>query len=143
MRRAVGLSVLMLFVVSCATSEVARDDAKGRTVVVTMRDNHFEPDRLEVRRGETIAFRFVNRGRVQHDAFLGDEAAQQRHEAETAESEEDHGDGHAATDADAITVKPGDSGRLTHTFDSRGTILIGCHEPGHYDDGMVVKITVG
>lgn len=49
--------------------------------------------------------------------------------------DEDEGDG--------ITLEPGESGELTHTFDEAGTIEIGCHQPGHYDAGMRANITVG
>jgi uncharacterized cupredoxin-like copper-binding protein len=31
---------------------------------------------------------------------------------------------------------------LKRTFSERGTTLIGCHEPGHYEDGMVASIVV-
>lgn len=107
-----------------------------------MRDNRFTPSTLSVDEGETITFRFLNRGSIRHDAFIGDEDAQKEHEAEMPESEEGHGGGHASTESDAITVKPGEAGSLTHTFDERGEIMIGCHEPGHYDAGMVVEISV-
>lgn len=54
-----------------------------------------------------------------------------------------HGGGHGGgSDADAITVEPGDTGELTHTFDESGEFEIGCHEPGHYEAGMKIDVTV-
>ena len=43
---------------------------------------------------------------------------------------------------DAITVEPGSSGEITHTFTESGTILIGCHEPGHWEAGMKSTIAI-
>ena len=45
-------------------------------------------------------------------------------------------------DAEALTVQPGKTGRLTHTFDWPGTFEIRCHQPGHYATGMKVAVTV-
>lgn len=45
-------------------------------------------------------------------------------------------------DGEAITVDPGDRGELTSTFGDADTILIGCHQQGHDDAGMVVEVTV-
>ena len=47
-----------------------------------------------------------------------------------------------AGDEPAVTVKPGQSGDLTYTFDTAGTYEIGCHQSGHYDAGMKIAITV-
>ena len=47
----------------------------------------------------------------------------------------------AGADADdAVTVEPGDTAELTHTFDDTGTIEIGCHQEGHYAAGMTVEV---
>jgi uncharacterized cupredoxin-like copper-binding protein len=43
---------------------------------------------------------------------------------------------------DALTVQPGKTRELEHTFDEAGEVLIGCHQPGHYDAGMKVTVTV-
>jgi len=42
-----------------------------------------------------------------------------------------------------ISVDPGEMKVLEHTFDAVGTVLLGCHEPGPYDGGMVATVTVG
>jgi len=41
-----------------------------------------------------------------------------------------------------VTVKPGRSATITHTFDEAERVEIGCHQPGHYAAGMKVAITV-
>jgi uncharacterized cupredoxin-like copper-binding protein len=143
-----------------------------RTIEVRMLDNEFDPVTLTVHTGETVRFKFTNNGEVEHDAFIGDASAQATHEQEMRATEEGTGGHDMSGDAGAttstggadmgseastttamgsndmgpadegITVQPGKTGRLTHTFDQPGTLEIGCHEPGHYAAGMKVKITV-
>jgi uncharacterized cupredoxin-like copper-binding protein len=43
----------------------------------------------------------------------------------------------------AVKVGPGETAELTWRFDETGTLLYGCHEPGHYEGGMVGTIEVG
>jgi len=143
----VSVAVMALLAEACgddggATSADGGDDA--RTIEITMRDIAYEPTSLEVEAGETIRFVFTNEGDVDHDAFIGDAADQADHEAEMREAVEDsHGGGHDdGDDEDAITVEPGDTGEITHTFDGSGQIEVGCHEPGHYEAGMKIAVTV-
>jgi uncharacterized cupredoxin-like copper-binding protein len=126
------------------TAAVGDGDA-DRTVEIEMVDIAFEPAELEVEAGETVRFVFENTGKAAHDAFVGDIAAQGDHEREMREAEEDdgHGGGHDENDAeDAITVEPGETGELTYTFDESGSLEIGCHQPGHYEAGMKIDVTV-
>jgi uncharacterized cupredoxin-like copper-binding protein len=94
---------------------------------------------LTVQAGETIDFRFTNTGKVAHDAFIGDNAAQMDHEAEMGQmgGTDDH-----ATEEEALVLQPGESGELTYTFDKAGTFEVGCHQPGHYAAGMKIDVTV-
>ena len=120
----------------------ASDDGGNadRIVEIEMVDIAFELSDLEVAAGETVRFVFTNEGEVAHDAFIGDAAAQDDHAADMAD---DHGGGHGDGDSDAVTVEPGESAEITHTFSADDDeLLIGCHQPGHYDAGMVATIHV-
>jgi uncharacterized cupredoxin-like copper-binding protein len=118
----------------------ADDDRQAsRTVDVTMRDIHYEPTSVEVKAGETVKFVFHNEGDIVHDAFIGDEAAQAAHEKEMRESK---GGGHHGKEDDAVTVDPGKTASLTYTFDKPATLVIGCHQAGHYAAGMKIAVTV-
>jgi uncharacterized cupredoxin-like copper-binding protein len=112
----------------------------GRTIDVDMMDIAYEPKTLSVQRGEPVEFVFHNKGTIAHDAFIGDTAAQAGHEKEMQEKGSMAG-GHGMGDT-AVTVEPGQTGRLTHTFDRAGSVEIGCHQPGHYAAGMKVAVTV-
>ena len=119
------------------TNTTAGTHSAPRTVKVDMRDTAFTPLNIDVRAGETIRFVFTNSGAVTHDAFIGDAAAQNDHEMEMRHM---GGMGHNGHDpmgeADATTVKPGKTGKITYTFRAGSNLLIGCHEEGHYAAGM-------
>jgi uncharacterized cupredoxin-like copper-binding protein len=66
--------------------------------------------------------------------------SQAAHEAEMKDSRAMGG--HGEEDEDAFTLEPGGSDELTPTFDQSGTVEIGCHQPGHYEAGMRLFVTV-
>lgn len=126
-----------------------------RTVEVTMVDIAFKPATISVKDGETVKFVFRNEGKLAHDAFIGDEAAQMDHEKEMSTTDTTAGMGTmngmdtmngtgdaTGGDGNGITVDPGKSGEITYTFRSGEDVLIGCHQPGHYKAGMKVAIDV-
>ena len=82
-----------------------------------------------MRLGDTVRFRFTNRGKVIHDAHLGTAAAHAQHDA----------GGHAAAE---VTVAPDQADDLTYTFATDDPVTIICHQPGHQDAGMTIQVTV-
>jgi uncharacterized cupredoxin-like copper-binding protein len=133
------ITALVLALAACGGSDNS-DEAKtsdAHTVDIEMRDIAFSPDQITVPAGKEIRLVFHNAGKVDHDAFIGDEMAQRDHEAEM---KDDMGGMHHG-DSDAITVKPGKTGTLTHTFKAGDRVLIGCHQPGHYAGGMKLTVT--
>ena len=138
--------VLTVVLAGCGGhSSSATQPTASRTVDVTMVDNAFAPATVNVTRGETVKFRFKNTGAMRHEGVIGDDAEQDHHREDMAASggsakaqDEHHGDGPQT----AVTVEPGQTGELTHTFANGGTILIGCHEPGHWEAGMKATVTV-
>ena len=150
LKMTVASVVLAVGSVSLAACGGGSDDGEAassadRTVEIEMRDIAFAPNRVEVRSGESIRFVFRNVGKVDHDAFIGDETAQDDHEMEMRKSGStdmdgmDHGGG---SDEGGITVKPGKTGELTHTFQGDDDVLIGCHQAGHYAAGMKITLVV-
>lgn len=138
---AVGLAACGSGTSSKATSVTT----ETRVIAVDMTAMAFQPANLNVTAGETIKFVFTNRDTVDHDAFIGDAAAQTDHamKMNATGSAGDHAMGAmTTTGADDVTVKPGKTATLTMTFDRAGTTLIGCHEVGHYEAGMKATVTV-
>jgi uncharacterized cupredoxin-like copper-binding protein len=130
---------------SRSSSTAAIDDnsttADATVVEVTMEDIAFVPAVITVQAGDMLEMRFTNAGKVAHDAFVGDEAAQMDHEAEMTEMTAMTSDDHDV-DEPAIVVQPGDSGELSYTFSEPGSYEVGCHQPGHYAAGMKIDVTV-
>lgn len=109
--------------------------AVSRTIDVSMVDDAFTPASLSVRQGQTVRFVFHNQGHVEHEAVIGTAAAQSAHEAAMASGAMDMG-------VPDLTVAPGGTGSLDYTFGGPGQVWIGCHEPGHYAQGMRALVTV-
>lgn len=144
---AVGAAAVLLLA-ACGDDDSGTTAGSGtRTIEIEMRDIEFSPDEVQVEPGETVRFVFRNNGAIRHDAFIGDEAAQDAHGMEMGEADVEDGDmdmsGDGHGDDGGVTVEPGETGELIHTFAEGGSLLIGCHEPGHYEAGMRIMVNVG
>jgi len=140
----VGLAfALAMTACSKSTSDQGAGDGTGgtaRTVRIKALDAlRFEPASVTVTVGETVRFVVTNTGSTKHEFFVGDEAAQMAHE-------EEMGMGASMGPSDmrmaALELAAGETKETTVTFDEAGSILYGCHEPGHYEGGMVGTIAV-
>ena len=142
MRRFAAVALAALLLAACGDHDHGGDAAPAppaATIEIGMRDTVFAPAALSVPTGRRVTFVFHNRGTVDHEAFIGDEAAQHAHGEEMANGGHgDHGGDHDAS----VTVAPGKTGRLTHIFTADDRLLIGCHVPGHYKAGMRITIDV-
>ncbi len=105
----------------------------GDSVKVEMTDNKFSIDELTVPVGAEITFIFHNGGAVGHEAVIGDQRTQDMHTSNGA---------HDMDPASTVEVGRDRTERLTHTFGTAGNLIVGCHQPGHYESGMkfVVKV---
>jgi len=115
-------------------------DAKAakRTIAITMSDNmRFTPDRLQVKRGETVKLVVTNGGQVLHELVIGTKKAFDEHAAMMAKHA-----GMEHDDPDKIQVAPGKTGELVWKFNRAGEFDFACLVPGHYEAGMVGKIKV-
>jgi uncharacterized cupredoxin-like copper-binding protein len=132
------LIVALVLTLTACGNDTKQADSNARVVRVSMRDNRFTPATVTVTKGETVRFEFTNGGTVDHEALVGDAAAQMAHEKDMASGDSMGG----MHDSDSVTVMPGKTGTLTHTFTTSGDLLIGCHEKGHYMDGMKLTVKV-
>lgn len=112
------------------------DVGDGEVAVVMTDAMRFEPGSITAPAGEDVTFVVTNAGVLPHEFFVGDEDAQAHHAAEMAAA----GSGHAHHDA--LRLEAGETGRITMRFDAAGEFLVGCHEPGHYQAGMVGSVVV-
>lgn len=115
------------------------DPAKAsRTIRVEMADSmRFTPANITVKRGETVKLRATNKGQVLHEMVLGTAEDLKKH-AELMKKFPgmEHEEPHMAH------VKPGASGEIVWQFTQPGEFQFACLIPGHFEAGMVGKVTV-
>ena len=120
-----------------SVSEAPTMDDRTGEVAVTMTDAmRCEPAELTVKAGVPITFVVRNAGVIVHEFFVGSVAEQVDHATEMATGGMGHGHDNA------LSLAPGVTGSLTMTFATAGSLLVGCHEPGHYEAGMAGTLTV-
>ena len=110
-----------------------------RVIEIDANDNlTFDASEITVSAGETITFRITNTGNIAHDFTLGDQETQAEHEAEMM----DNGETMTHDDPNTVVLAAGETKELTWRFSEAGTVLIGCHQPGHYAAGMAGAVTI-
>jgi uncharacterized cupredoxin-like copper-binding protein len=112
-------------------------EADRQVTVVASDQLRFDPETIDVAPGQAITFTVRNEGQTDHEFVLGDSAYQEQHEQDMAE-----GGHHMDEVENAVSVGPGERAEITWRFDEEGEVLYGCHEPGHYEGGMVGSIEV-
>lgn len=110
----------------------------SRTIRIDMTDDmRFTPAALSVKKGQTVRFVAHNSGRILHEIVLGTPHAIAEHAALMRKFPEME---HA--DANMAHVKPGASGDIVWQFTQAGVFEFACLQPGHFEAGMVGKVTV-
>ena len=109
-----------------------------RVVKLGMSDAfRFTPADITVKRGETIKFIVHNDGKQLHEMVLGTPEELKQHAVLMKKFPEMQ---HA--DPNMAHVKPGASGEIVWQFTQAGEYQFACLLPGHYEAGMVGKVTV-
>lgn len=110
-----------------------------RVVEIEAKDDFtFVPEQVDVAVGETVTFRVTNTGKLPHDFTLGDADTQDEHDEEMR----DMPAGSEHDEANAMTMAAGETKEMTWTFEEAGTVIMGCHIPGHYAAGMRGDVAV-
>ena len=112
--------------------------AVKRTIAVRMLDTmRFEPDRIDVKLGETLRFVASNTGAVMHEFVIGTKKENEAHAALMVKFPGmEHDEPYMAH------VGPGKKGEIVWTFNRAGEFEFACLIAGHYQAGMVGTITV-
>lgn len=111
--------------------------ASSQAIDVKLTDAlRIEPAAMTVKVGQPVTFLVTNTGAIEHEFYLGDEAAQAEQERMMQSGEMVH------DNAEGVSLKPGEAKELTYTFTDVGQTLAGCHVAGHYGGGMKAAITV-
>lgn len=113
-----------------------------RTILVEMRETDdgdmiFKPARLKVSQGETIKFKIVNKGELEHEFVLDEHKEVLKHKAMMERFPEMEHD-----DPNSIRLEPGKRGNIVWNFANSGKFEFACLVPGHYDAGMKGDLAV-
>lgn len=137
-----------------ATGSPGKAAQASRSIEVTMRDNYYQPERIQVKAGETVRFAVRNAGSLVHEFNIGTASMHAAHRGEMQMMVDhgvlmaDHIDhaagkamqasmGHGAhDDPNSILLEPGKTGEVVWTFPVDGTLEFACNVPGHYEAGM-------
>ncbi len=109
-----------------------------RTIRLDMADTmRFTPADVTIRRGQTVRFVVHNSGKLLHEMVLGPAEALKAH-AELMKKfpEMEHADPNMAH------VKPGANGQIVWQFTKAGEFQFACLQPGHFEAGMVGRLSV-
>lgn len=110
----------------------------SRTVRLDMSDAmRFTPAALRIKEGETIRFVLKNPGKMKHEMVLGTmrdlkEHADMMRKHPGMEHDEPH----------MVHVASGQTARMVWQFSKPGEFYYGCLIPGHFEAGMIGKISV-
>jgi uncharacterized cupredoxin-like copper-binding protein len=130
-----GLAMLLVGA-SLATGGAAAARPTDGVVRITIHFSHFDPDAIEVEPGQTVRFVIHNTDPIDHEFILGDEHVQLVHEEGT--------EAHHPPRPGEVSIPPGATVVTTYTFPvSGGSLIFGCHLPGHYAYGMRGSVTIG
>ena len=124
-------AVALVGLTACGGGARASDGPE--TVVITVHHSTFVPSTVRVRPGATVRFVVHNTDPIEHELIVGDESTQHIHEVGTDALHQGPG---------AVSVAPGTTAETTYTFPGSGTLLYGCHLPGHWAYGMRGTIAI-
>lgn len=109
-----------------------------RTIAIDMADTmRFGPADITVKEGETVNFVVTNKGKIMHEMVIG-----------TMDELKAHGElmkKHPGMEHDEpymSHVSPGKKEEMVWQFTKAGEFYFACLIPGHFEAGMIGKITV-
>ena len=118
-------------------------DAKKpyRTIEITMREGSgvmsYEPNQIEVKKGEQIMFVLLNAGALPHEFLLDSFENNAKHKIEMQKNPEMEHD-----DPNGKRIEAKNDNKVLWRFSKAGTFEFACLIPGHYEAGMKGVIVV-
>ncbi len=137
-----------------ASGEPGKASEANRTITVEMYDNYYEPEKIEVKSGETVRFVVENKGKLVHEFNIGTPSMHEAHQEEMQMMVEhgviqggklnhemmemDMGNGQSMKhdDPNSVLLEPGQSEEVVWKFTEKSNIEFACNVPGHYQAGM-------
>ena len=139
--------------------EIGKLSEVNKTIEIKMYDNYFEPKEIKIKKNETIRFLITNYGELVHEFNIATREMHLNHQDEMMKmmeygillgdkidkqkmkelSKKDHSLAHSHKNS--LLLEPNQSGELIWKFSKDIVLEAACNVPGHYDSGMITKIT--
>ena len=131
----------------------------NRTIEIKMYDNYFEPNEIIIKKGETIKFIVSNYGELVHEFNIATKEMHIKHQPEMMKmveheilladridkekmkemAKKDHSMAHSHSNS--VLLEPNQSAELIWKFSANTDLEAACNVPGHYQAGMIAKIS--
>ena len=131
----------------------------NRTIEIKMYDNYFEPSKIIVKKGETIKFFVSNYGELVHEFNIATKEMHIKHQPEMMKmveheilladridkekmkemAKKDHSMAHSHSNS--VLLEPNQKAELIWKFSFDTNLEAACNVPGHYQVGMIAKIS--
>ncbi|WP_020591575.1 cupredoxin domain-containing protein [Kiloniella laminariae] len=132
-----------------------------KTLEISLGDNFFEPEYIDVKANETVRFVIRNNGEFVHEFNIGTAAMHASHQKEMMMMVDhgilqldkinremmtmDMGNGqtmeHKAPNS--VLLEPGETAEIIWKFPEAAELEFACNVPGHYDSGMMGDFKIG
>ena len=132
----------------------------SRTIEIKMYDNYFEPNVLNIKKGETIKFIVKNYGELVHEFNIATKEMHLKHQPEMMRmveneilladridkkkmkelSKKDHSMSHSHSNS--VLLEPNEIGEIIWKFNTDAILEAACNVPGHYEAGMIANINI-
>ena len=129
-----------------------------RVIEVKMYDNFYEPNEIEIKKGETIKFKVYNFGELIHEFNIATKEMHLKHQPEMVKlveneilladkidkkkmkemAKKDQSMSHSH--ANSVLLEPNEDGEIIWKFNTEAKLEAACNIPGHYETGMIAKI---
>ncbi len=142
-----AVSLCLSSAIALAHGDEMKDEGVGqagnpqqinRRVKIEMRDSmRFSPDKLKVKKGDTVLFVIHNAGAINHEFVLGTGKALKAHNEFMKQNPDMEHD-----DDNMVSVAPDQTAEIIWQFSRSGVVYFACLQPGHYDAGMKGRVSV-
>ena len=139
--------------------EKGKSSEVTRVINVKMHDNFYEPSQIQVMKDETIKFVIINVGELVHEFNIATKEMHKKHQPEMMMMVQNEillpnkidkkkmkqmskkNPSMAHSHSNSVLLSPGEKGELIWKFSNKAEIEAACNVPGHYEIGMIAKIS--
>ena len=162
MKKLILLFILMPSISLAASMSMIGEKGKlsevNRVIEVKMYDNFYEPNEIQIKKGETIKFKVYNFGEFVHEFNIATKEMHLKHQPEMMKlveneilladkidkkkmkemAKKDQSMSHSHSNS--VVLEPNEDGEIIWKFNTEAKLEAACNIPGHYETGMIAKI---